>query len=217
MSTFNGDKKAGESILGRLEKKLVNTYVSRIPKGIETYHLTAMTVLWSLGMVFFGYLADKDLFWIWGMSGMLVFQYLTDLFDGAVGRHRNTGLVKWGFYMDHFLDFIFSSSIVIAYALIASPGLEFYFLCLLVCSGAFMVNSFLSFASTNEFTIAYYGLGPTEIRLGYIILNTIIFFFGAGIFTILIPILLTGAILTLIFLVYKSQKRLWIMDMKEKS
>ena len=34
--------------------------------------------------------------------------------------------------------------------------------------------SFLSFAATNEFQIAYYGIGPTEIRIGYIALNTLV-------------------------------------------
>ncbi len=216
MGEFAGDRKVGASILGRLEKSFVEKYVSKIPPGIETYHLTMMTVIWSFGTVFFGYLASINIYWIWGMSLMLVLQYLTDLFDGAVGRYRNTGLVKWGFYMDHFLDFIFSCSLVIAYALMAPEGMEFYFLCLLTLSGAFLVNAFLSFASTNEFRIYYYGLGPTEIRIGYIIMNTIIFFYGVEIFRFWVPVILVLNIVTLIYLVYKSQKQLWLIDIKNK-
>ncbi len=216
MGEFAGDRKVGASILGRLEKSFVEKYVSKIPPGIETYHLTMMTVIWSFGTVFFGYLASINIYWIWGMSLMLVLQYLTDLFDGAVGRYRNTGLVKWGFYMDHFLDFIFSCSIVIAYTLMATEELEFYFLCLLTLSGAFLVNAFLSFASTNEFRIYYYGLGPTEIRIGYIIMNTIIFFYGVEIFRFWVPVILVLNIVTLIYLVYKSQKQLWLIDIKNK-
>jgi phosphatidylglycerophosphate synthase len=216
MKEFGGDKKVGTSILGGLEKSFVDKHVSRIPNGIETYHLTMMTVIWSVGTIMFGYLASKHIAWIWGMSLMLVFQYATDLFDGAVGRHRNTGLIKWGFYMDHFLDFIFSCSIVIAYALMAPEGLEFYFYCLLALSGAFLVNSYLLFASTNEFRIYYYGFGPTEIRLVYIIINTIIFFFGIEIFWFWVPIIFVLNIAILIYLIYNSQKRLWVMDMEHK-
>ena len=36
-----------------------------------------------------------------------------------------------------------------------------------------MAVSFLSFAATNQFQIAYYGIGPTEIRIGYVALNTL--------------------------------------------
>jgi phosphatidylglycerophosphate synthase len=216
MAEFGGDKKVGTSILGGLEKRFIERYVSKIPPGIETYHLTMMTLIWSAGVVFFGYLAGQHIFWIWGISLMLVFQYLTDIFDGAVGRYRNTGLIKWGFYMDHFLDFIFSCSIVIAYALMAPEGMEFYFFCLLALSGAFLVNSFLSFASTNEFKIYYYGLGPTEIRLGYILMNTVIFFQGVEIFRFWVPIILFLNVVTLIYMVYTSQKRLWLFDMENK-
>jgi phosphatidylglycerophosphate synthase len=35
----------------------------------------------------------------YGMT-VIVFQYITDLLDGEIGRKRNTGLIKWGFYMD---------------------------------------------------------------------------------------------------------------------
>lgn len=216
MSEFGGDKKVGTSVLGGMEKNFVQNYVAKIPLYIETYHLTMMTVLWSVLIIVFGYLASRNIFWIWGMSLMIVLQYLTDLFDGAVGRHRNTGLIKWGFYMDHFLDFIFSCAIVIAYALMAPEGMELYFFFLLLCSGAFLVNSFLSFASTNEFKIYYYGLGPTEIRIGYVIMNIVIFFYGVDIFHFWVPVILALNVIILVYLVYQSQKKLWIIDMENK-
>ncbi|GBE37877.1 MAG TPA: CDP-alcohol phosphatidyltransferase family protein [Nitrospirae bacterium] len=216
MTEFGGDKKVGTSILGKFEKSFVEKYVDRIPPNIETYHLTMMTLVWSAGAVLFGYLSSLHIFWIWGLSLMLVFQYLTDLFDGAIGRHRDTGLVKWGFYMDHFLDFIFSCSLVIAYALMAPEGMDLFFFFLLVLSGGFLVNSYLLFASTNEFRIYYYGLGPTEIRLGYIIMNTVIFIYGVEIFRVWVPIILMLNVITLSYLVYMSQKTLWTIDMENK-
>jgi phosphatidylglycerophosphate synthase len=214
---FAGDQKTGRSILGRAEKRLVRAYVSRIPSRLETYHLTLMTLGWSLGVLLFGYLSARWIGWIWGISLMLALQYLTDLFDGAVGRQRGTGLVKWGFYMDHLLDFIFSGCLVIAYALMAPAGLTVYFFGLLLCSGGFMVNSFLSFACTNRFEIYHYGLGPTEIRLGYILVNGIIFIWGAEIFRFWLPLVLAVNLLVLAILAFKTQKQLWRMDMDHKA
>ena len=59
--------------------------------------------------------------------------------------------------------------------------LEFLFLILLLITCATMAISFLSFAATNQFQIAYYGIGPTEIRIGYIALNTFVVFVGTEI------------------------------------
>ncbi len=106
---FAGDKKVGYSLFGKLEQRLVKAYVGRIPSFIETYHLTLTTLLWSMAIVGFSYLAQFNIHWMWLTSVMIIFQYLTDLFDGAVGRLRNTGLIRWGYYMDHFLDYIFLS------------------------------------------------------------------------------------------------------------
>ena len=213
---FAGDQKAGRSILGKYEKQLVRNYVDRIPDGVETYHLTALTLLWSLGVLLFGFLSARWIGWIWGINLMLVLQYFTDLFDGAVGRHRGTGLIKWGFYMDHLLDFIFSGCLVMAYAMMAPKGLTLYFFGLLICSGAFMVSAFLNFACTNEFRIYHHGLGPTEIRLGYILINTVIFFWGVTIFRFWVPLILVANIVLLVVLVYKTHKQLWQIDMVQK-
>jgi len=102
---FGGDKKFGRSIFHTGETKLKNWLVPKVPKCIETYHLTLTTVLWSLLIIVFSFLARYNIHWLWLVSLMIVFQYLTDLLDGEIGRRRNTGLIKWGFYMDHFLDF----------------------------------------------------------------------------------------------------------------
>jgi len=113
MSKFKGDQKVGESYLHQWEQRLVSWGTPRIPKGLETYHLTGMTILWSIGVLVFGYLAKYNIHWLWGSTAMILLQYITDLFDGAIGRHRNTGLVKWGYYADHFLDYIFMCCILI--------------------------------------------------------------------------------------------------------
>ena len=175
---FAGDKKVGESFLTSLEKKIVAWGVPKIPSNIETYHLTFATVLWSLGVVFFGYLTRYSLSWIWMISVMIIAQYVTDLFDGAVGRHRQTGLIKWGFFMDHFLDFIFICSLAVAGYFIAPEGLTLWYFSLLIVLSCFMVISFLSFATTNKFEIYHHGFGPTEFRLVLVIINTLIFYTG---------------------------------------
>jgi len=209
---FGGAKKDGESVLGPYEKSFVQRWVDRVPRRVETYHLTMLTVGWSLGLVVFGYLAASDLRWLFAMSAMVIGQYLTDLFDGAVGRHRETGLIKWGFFMDHFLDFLFAGCFVIAYSFLA-PSMTYWFLGLLLATGATMALSFLNFAATNKFQIAYRGIGPTEIRIGYVAINAIVFFAGTAMLSWAVPALLVANIIVLSAMAYSTHKKLWALDM----
>lgn len=54
---FGGDKKVGESVLGPWEKRFVKRHVERVPKFLETYHLTMLTVPWSGLVLLFFWLA----------------------------------------------------------------------------------------------------------------------------------------------------------------
>ena len=213
---FAGDKKVGKSILTNAENKLKFWAVPKIPKCIETYHLTLMTVLWSIGNVILAFYAQNNLSILWLVSLLIVFQYLTDLLDGELGRQRDTGLIKWGFYMDHFLDYIFLCSLVFVGYMISPQGLEVWYFGLLVIIGGFMVNSFLSFAATNEFEIYRYGLGPTEFRCGLILINTFIIFFGTNRFHILLPTTVALCFVALVVNTYQIHKKLWSIDMKVK-
>ena len=215
--SFAGDRKVGQSILTLVENKLKNWLVPLVPPAVETWHLTFTTVLWSAGVLLFGKLAATDLRWMWGISLMIVLQYLTDLVDGEVGRRRNTGLIKWGFYMDHFLDYIFLCCLVVAGYLIAPDGVQFWFVVLLVIMSAFMVNSFLSFSATNEFEIYHYGVGPTEPRIVFIAINTWIVFYGTDQFYWLLPLACLVTAGGLVFNTWQIHNKLWQIDMDNKA
>ena len=216
-TSFAGDKKVGASILEKPEKKLVRTLVPRVPLGLETYHLTMLTVLWSALAIGFAFLARWNLWWLTGVSVMIALQYITDLLDGAVGRERNTGLVKWGFFMDHLLDFVFNGVVVICFAIIAPQGLSIYFLLLLLMVGTLMVNSFLSFAATNRFEIYFLGMGPTEFRCFLIAVLTMVSVLGVGHFYIFVPISCAITFLGLVAMTWRNHRVLWEIDMAAKA
>jgi hypothetical protein len=115
--------------------------------------------------------------------------------------------------MDHFLDFIFLCSLVFVGYMISPPGLEPWYFALLVILGAYMVNSFLLFAATNEFAIYYYGIGPTETRVVFILINTYIILFGTNRFPLLLPLAVILCLIGLLVNSYQIHRRLWAMDM----
>ena len=211
--TFAGDKKTGQSILGPWERRFIDWGIPKVPKPILSHHLTMVTLLWSAGTVLFGWLADSNLIWMHAMSVMVVGQWLTDSFDGSLGKYRKQGLVKWGFFMDHLLDLIFAGSIVIGYwFLVEARWLTFLFLILLLITCATMAVSFLSFAATNQFQIAYYGIGPTEIRIGYVALNTFVYFIGTGVFSWGVPVIVGLNLVAFVVLTAQTSRNLWRID-----
>ena len=213
VEAFAGDKKKGQSVLGPAERRFINWAIPKIPRPILSHHLTMITLLWSAGTIAFGWLARDNRAWLHAMSVMVFGQWLTDSLDGSLGKYRKQGLVKWGFYMDHLLDFLFAGSIVIAYSfLVEAKWLEFLFLILLLVTCATMAVSFLSFAATNQFQIAYYGIGPTEIRIGYIALNTFVVFVGTEIFSWGVPVVVALNVFALLVLAVQTSRNLWKID-----
>ena len=210
---FAGDKKKGASLLGPLERRFINWGIPKIPKPIMSHHLTYVTLFWSAGTIVSGWLAIDHRGWLHVISVMVFGQWLTDSFDGSLGKYRKQGLVKWGFFMDHILDLLFAGSIVIAYSfLVDAKWLVFLFMILLLVTCATMAVSFLSFAATNEFQIAYYGVGPTEIRIGYIALNTFVFFAGTEIFSWGVPVVVALNVIAFTVMVVRASRHLWQID-----
>ena len=220
MSTeqFGGDKKLPmRTFLARWEKNFIDANISKFPRWIEGYHLTLMTILWAVGLIAFGYLSKNNLNWLWLSSLMFALQWFTDCFDGALGRHRDTGIPKWGYYMDHLLDFVFMCSIFVGYSfLLEGTGRAIVYL-LIPVFGCFMAGSFLSFGATGEFKITYLGTGPTEIRIWFIALNCLILWFGTGWIEKLLVYILILAVIILCVVVYRTQKYIWGIDMRDKS
>lgn len=118
--------------------------------------------------------------------------------------------------MDHLLDFIFMCSILIGYVLMFNDLYRDIFLILVPIFGAFMINSYLSFAVTNEFKITFLRIGPTEVRLLVIILNTMIIILGTSFMEKVLPIIPLFTIIALGGVTYRTQKYIWQIDMEDK-
>ena len=81
-----------------------------------------------------------------------------------------------------------------------------------------MVNSFLSFAASNEFEIYFGGIDPSEIRIYFIALNMVIIYLDPTrqYFETFVPIYAIVLTLGLGIVVRQSHKDLWDIDMQNK-
>ncbi|MCE5185772.1 MAG: CDP-alcohol phosphatidyltransferase family protein [Planctomycetaceae bacterium] len=218
METGGCDKKVPmNSLLAGVEKKFVVWLTPKFPKWVETWHLTMLTVAWSAGVVFSGVLAGRgNLQWLHLSSVMIFLQWFTDCFDGAIGRYKQTGLIKWGFYMDHFLDFVFMSAVVAGWTFLFEGTARTLLWFLSLGMGCLMVNAFLGFGATGQFKITYLRTGPTEVRLLFILLNTAVTIFGTGWLEKAIVYIFIAFCTGICIVIYRTQKRIWVIDMEIK-
>jgi phosphatidylglycerophosphate synthase len=213
---FAGAHKTNTSFLSPLERRLAPLVIPRIPRWIETQHLTMLTLIWSLLILLFSALAARNIRWLWLVSVMIFLQWVTDHYDGKVGKYRNTGLVRWGYYMDHLLDYFFLCSILLGYAFILPESSRFQLLLMLALFAAYDFSTFLAFAATDKLKISHLKFGPTEFRLALIVINGLLINFGTKHMIGGLKWVNTGAAVGLCVLIYTTQKTIWRIDMESR-
>ena len=148
---------------------------------------------------------------------MIAMQYVTDHYDGKVGKYRGTGLVRWGYYMDHLLDYFFLCSVIIGYAFILPERSRLQVLILLAISSGYEVSTFLAFSTTDRFKISYLKLGPTEFRLALIIINALLVHYGTRRMISGLKYVNIGGAIGLVLMIYRAHKIIWTLDMEAKT
>ena len=214
---FAGATKTNNSFLTPFERRLATRVLPRIPSWLETYHLTMLTLLWSSLILLFSYLAARDLRWLWGVSVMVALQYVTDHYDGKIGKYRGTGLVRWGYYMDHLLDYVFLCSVIIGYAFILPERSRYQILFMLAIFAGYEVSTFLAFAATDRLKISYLKLGPTEFRLALIVINALLVQYGTRNMINGLKYVNIGAAIGLALMIYRTHQVIWALDMEHKN
>jgi phosphatidylglycerophosphate synthase len=211
-SRSHDERQRADSLLSILERPFAAWAVRLAPAWLESHHLTLLTAFWSALMLLCSALVRADSRWLWVVSAIIALQYLTDAIDGKVGVMRGAGLVCWGYYMDHFLDYVFLCAILIGYGLMLPDGSQHLMTWTLAIAGGFMIHAFLEFGATGRLSLSYLKLGPVEIRLIFIGINTTLLTFGRSSMVAAVPpvLLISGGVL--ISLVCRTQRRLWQLD-----
>ena len=142
----------------------------------------------------------------------------TDHSDGKIGKYRGTGLVRWGYYMDHFLDYLFLCSVIIGYAFILPERSRYQILIMLALFAGYEMSTFLAFAATDRLKISYLKFGPkSQIRLALIVINALLVQYGTRTMIHGLKYVNIGAAIGLALVVYRTHKLIWALDMKHKN
>jgi phosphatidylglycerophosphate synthase len=177
MSDGDGRKKGVEAerepnfLFARFERRFLPWAARRLPRWVLPDDLTALGVLAALGVCAAYQLSNQGNGWLWAASGLLVLQWVGDSLDGTLARVRGIQRPKYGYYLDHMVDAIATAAIGLGLGL--SPFMLLSIGALIVVGYLILsINVYLESMAFGRFRLGYGLLGPTEIRVVLILLNT---------------------------------------------
>ncbi len=177
MSDGDQNKKGVEAerepnfLLARFERRLLPWAAGRLPRWVLPDDMTAVGVLAAFGVCAAYQLSNQGRGWLWVASGLLVLQWVGDSLDGTLARVRGIQRPKYGYYLDHMVDAIATAAIGLGLGL--SPFMLLSIGALIVVGYLILsINVYLESMAFGRFRLGYGLLGPTEIRVVLILLNT---------------------------------------------
>jgi phosphatidylglycerophosphate synthase len=156
------------SWLAANERRLLVWMATHMPAWVKPDHLTGLGLTGSL-MCGAGFACSNfSPAWLWLCVLGLVINWAGDSTDGSLARVRKIERPQYGFFVDHTSDILSQGFIFIGLAL--SPYVRFETGCLLLMSyWIAAMFTFIRAITGGVFQISYYGIGPTEIRIGLLV------------------------------------------------
>ena len=174
MSDRQGDApRSKEFLLARQEARVLEWIARRLPAWVMPDHLTALGVVAALGIAAAYLLSNGAEVWLWAASALLVVHWLGDSLDGTLARVRKIERPTYGYYLDHLVDALATALIGLGLGLspymLLSVGLV-----IVIAYLVLSINTYLETYAFGVFTLGYGRIGPTEVRILLIGLNTLL-------------------------------------------
>ncbi|OGN94678.1 MAG: hypothetical protein A2Z71_04815 [Chloroflexi bacterium RBG_13_50_21] len=177
MGDIKDHKRVNDILLGPLERPALQWLAAHLPAWVTPDLMTVIGIVGALIITISYGLSQFNPAFLWIASLGFVISWFGDSLDGTLARYRHIERPKYGFFIDHVADVL--TEIIIVLGLGLSPYISFSVASL--CCIAYITMSVLVYVRMNvmgEFRISYSKLGPTEVRVLAIILNTFMFFGG---------------------------------------
>ena len=152
------------SILAAAEKRLLIFIAERLPRGINSDHLTSLALA-AMGLAGAAFAAARwDRRALWLVVVALVLNWFGDSLDGTLARVRHAERPRYGFYVDHVLDIAGATLLFggLACSPFITPSIA---LTLLIAYLLVAGEVFLATAVRSVFKMSVGGIGPTELRI----------------------------------------------------
>lgn len=177
MTNIKKHQRVNDILLGPLERPALKWLADHLPAWVSPDICTTIGVMGAVViLVSYGLSRNSDNF-LWLASLGFVINWFGDSLDGTLARYRHIERPIYGFYIDHMTDAV--SQVMIFLGLGLTHYISFEVACLTLI--AYLLLSVLVYVRTcvvGEFRISYGKLGPTEIRVLAILLNSVMYFAG---------------------------------------
>jgi phosphatidylglycerophosphate synthase len=172
--TFVAATRTLTSVLATVEKRTLIWLAERMPPAINSDHLTALALAaMAAAGAFYG------LSRVWPPALMLVnvcliINWFGDSLDGTLARVRNRQRPRYGFYVDHIVDCIGATCLLVGLGVSGYMHLTVA-LALLIAFLLLSAEVYLATYTRHTFTISFFKLGPTELRILLAIANVALY------------------------------------------
>ncbi len=179
MTDIKNHQRVNDILLGPLERPALRWLSAHMPAWVTPDICSGIGVFGAfLTLICYG-LSNFDRNFLWLASFGYVVNWFGDSLDGTLARYRHIERPKYGFFIDHMLDA--ACQVMIFLGLGLTPYISFNIACLaLIAYLLLSVLVYVRLCVVGEFRISYGKMGPTEIRVIAILINTLMYFAGPG-------------------------------------
>ncbi|HXJ41436.1 MAG TPA: CDP-alcohol phosphatidyltransferase family protein [Bryobacteraceae bacterium] len=167
---FRQANRSHTSLLAAAEKRALIWTASRLPRWVNSDHLTGLGFVALVGAGVCYYLAQWNPLALLWVIPCLVINWFGDSLDGTLARVRNQQRPRYGFYVDHVLDAIGTFFLIggLAFSGYMTPGVGCAFL---IAYLLLSIEIYLATYTIGTFHLSYWSFGPTELRILLIVGN----------------------------------------------
>ena len=171
---FQNATRVHGSFLAAAEKRALIWMAERMPRFVNSDHLTALGFAAQLATGVCYALAGRDRRMLIAAIACLALNWFGDSLDGTLARVRQQQRPRYGFYVDHMIDSIGATAMMVGLGLsgymhpVIAIGLLIAFLLL-------SIQSYLATYTIGEFHLSFWRFGPTELRILLAIGNLALF------------------------------------------
>ena len=153
------------SALASAEKRLLVWIAQRLPRWINSDHLSALGLISMAGAGLSFWLSASDPSLGAALVVLCLFlNWFGDSLDGTVARVRDQQRPRYGYYVDHTIDL---AGTAMLFAGLAASGFMSPIVATLVVAAFFLVSAeaYLATHARGVFRMSFLGVGPTELRV----------------------------------------------------
>jgi phosphatidylglycerophosphate synthase len=150
--------------LARAEKRALVWMAERMPARVNSDHLTALGLAAMLLTAASFWASRWEPLALLGVVVFLAVNWFGDSLDGTLARVRNQQRPRYGFYVDHMVDIIGTTALIVGMGL---SGLMSTAVAagLLLAYVVLTAEVYLATYTLGVFKLSYWNVGPTELRV----------------------------------------------------